>query len=122
MRSISFSAVVNDGQRGEPKKVHLEQAQLLDRFHVIGGDDFVVLAAADRHQFGERLGRDHHAGGMHARSAHQPFELARGVDQFLYLGLCCRRPPAAAASPSAPWSMVTPMVAGTILAMRSTSP
>ena len=46
----------DDGERGEPKEIHLEQAQLLDSLHVIGGDDFVVLCAAERHQLGERTG------------------------------------------------------------------
>ena len=79
--------VVNHGERGEPKKVHLEQAQLLHRFHVIRGDDFVVLAAADGHQFGEGLRGNHHAGGMQTGSADQSLQLAGGIDQFLYLGL-----------------------------------
>ena len=82
-----LQAVVDDGERGQPEEVHLEQAHLLDGLHVIGGDDCVVLGARDGDQFGERLGRDDHAGGVHAGAAHQAFESLRGVDQFPDLGV-----------------------------------
>ena len=79
--------VVNYGEGGEPEKVHLQQAQFFHRLHVIGSDDFVVLAATDRHQLGERLGRDYDSGGMQTGAAHKAFKLSRGVDQLLYLRL-----------------------------------
>ena len=66
--SISFSAVVNDGQRRQPEEVHLQQAHLFDGLHVIGGHDFVVLGLVQRHQLGQRLRRNHHARRMHAGS------------------------------------------------------
>ncbi len=65
--------IVNDGQRRQPEEVHLQQAEFLDRLHVIGGHDFVVLGAMQRNQVGKRLRRDHHSRGMHARVADQAF-------------------------------------------------
>src|SRR5262249_57450998 len=38
-----LEGVVNNRKRPQPKKVHLQQAQLFDRLHVVSGDDFVVL-------------------------------------------------------------------------------
>src|SRR5271157_953853 len=77
--------VVNDGERGEPEEVHLQQAQLFDSLHVVGGNDFVVLGAVQRNQIGERLRCDDHAGSMYARVAHQAFKPLGGVDKLLGL-------------------------------------
>ncbi len=46
--------VVDDGEGGEPEEVHLQQAQLFDRLHVVGGDDFVVLRTMQRNKVGQR--------------------------------------------------------------------
>ena len=78
---------IDDGERGEPEEVHLQQAQLLHRLHVVGGNDFVVLGAMQRNQLGQRLRRNHHAGGMHTGVAHQAFQLLGGVDQLFGLRL-----------------------------------
>ena len=65
-----------------PKEVHLEQAHLLDRLHVVGGDDFLVLCTRHRNQLGERLRRDHDTCGMNAGAANQTFKPHRSVDQL----------------------------------------
>ena len=38
-----LEAIVDDRERGQAQEVHLEQAHLFDRLHVVGGYDFVVL-------------------------------------------------------------------------------
>ena len=79
------------------------------------------LGAGDRDEFGEGLGRDDDAGGVDARSADEAFEAQCSVDELLDLrvgvvGLAER------AFVLSALSMVMPIVAGIILAMRSTSP
>ena len=77
--------VIENGQRGQSKEVHLEQAHLLDRDHVEGGDDFVVLGLVQRNQFDERPRRNHHTRRVHARVADQSFEFPGGVQQLPHL-------------------------------------
>ena len=79
--------VVDDGEGRQAEEVHLEQAHLFDGLHVVGGDDVVVLGAGDGDEFGEGLGGDDDAGGVHACSADEAFEAESGVDEFLDLGV-----------------------------------
>ena len=77
-----FQSVGEDGKRGQPEKVHLQQAQLVDRHHVEGGYDFIVLSAMQRNQIGERPWRDHDPSRVHAGIAHHAFQFLRGLEQF----------------------------------------
>ena len=80
-----FHRVIQNGERRQAQEIHLQQAHLLDGDHVEGGDDFVVLGAMQRNQLGQRARRDHDTRGVHARVAHQAFQLARGVEQLAHL-------------------------------------
>ncbi len=73
---------MNHRQRRQAEEVHLQQADLVDGLHVVRGDNFVVLIAAQRHQVGQRLRSNHHTGGVHARATRQAFQLAGNVDQL----------------------------------------
>src|SRR5579883_69036 len=73
---------MDDGEGGEPEEIHLEEAHLFDGLHVVGGDDFVILATADGDQIGERARSDDDAGGVDSGAADEAFELASGVDEL----------------------------------------
>src|SRR5258708_7714733 len=45
-----LDGVIENRQRGKPEKIHLQQAELLDRDHVERGHDFVVLCLVQWHQ------------------------------------------------------------------------
>ena len=73
VRSISFTAS-STCQRRQPEEVHLQQAELFERLHVVRGYDFLVLGEMHRHQVRERLRtkspRRRHDAGV----AHQAFQ------------------------------------------------
>ena len=48
-------AVVNDGERGEPEKIHFQQADFLQVVHRILGRDFILVALVKRNDFLQRL-------------------------------------------------------------------
>src|SRR5450631_4051708 len=75
-------AIVNDRQRGQAEKVHLQKSQLLDGLHVVRSHNFVVLVERNGHQLRQRLRRNNHACRVYSRSAHQALQLARRVDQL----------------------------------------
>ena len=77
--------IIDHRESCQAQEVHLQQAHLLYGFHVVCGYDLIVLGAVQRHQFRQRAWRNHHRGGVHARAAHQPFELLRGVNQLAHL-------------------------------------
>jgi len=77
-----LEGVIENGERGEAEEVHLQQAKLFDGAHVEGGDDFVVLGAVERDEFGEGLGGDDDPGGVYAGIPHQAFELPGGVEEL----------------------------------------
>ena len=77
--------VVQNRQRRQPEKIHLQEAHLLDRHHVERGHNFVVLRLVQRHQFDQWPRRNHHPRRMHARIPNQPFELPRRVHQLPHL-------------------------------------
>src|SRR5439155_10615931 len=56
-----------------------------DGLHVVGGDDVVVFCAGDGDEFGEWLGCDDDACGVHACSADEAFEAKGGVDELFDL-------------------------------------
>ena len=51
------------------------------------------VALEERHELGERLGRDHDAGGVGRGVARRALEPARDVEQLLDLRVLLRRPP-----------------------------
>ena len=46
--------VIENRQRGQPKKIHFEQAHLLNGDHVESSNDFVVLGPVQRDKFLKR--------------------------------------------------------------------
>ena len=77
--------VVQQGQGAQPQEVHLEQAHPLDLLHGPLGRDLVLLALVDRREFGDRPGRDDHAGGVHRGVPGDALEALRHRQQLLYL-------------------------------------
>ncbi len=78
-------AALQDGERGQAQEVELHQAGLLDELHVVLGDQHVALGVAiQRHQLVQRTVADHHAGGVGAGVAVQPFQLQRDLHQAAY--------------------------------------
>ncbi len=75
--------VLNNIERGEPEKIHLEKRQLLQAHHVVLGDNFVFAGFAERHKLPERHRRDHHARRVHAGVARHPLHFARHFQHFL---------------------------------------
>ena len=49
-----FDRIVENRQRGQPKKIHFEQAHLFNRDHVESSNDFVVLGPVQRDKFLKR--------------------------------------------------------------------
>ncbi len=49
-----FEAIGDHRERGEAQEVHFEEAEFFDGLHVIGGDYFIILAATDGNEVGER--------------------------------------------------------------------
>ncbi len=84
-RFDQLQRIINDRQRRQAQKVHLEKTHLLNRLHVVRRNDRIVLRARHRHKLRQRLRRNHHACRMHARPAHQPFQPHRGIDQLANL-------------------------------------
>ena len=80
--------VVEDRQVAQAQEVHLEQAEGLAGPHVELGDDrAVLLAAHDRDDVEQRLGRQDHAGRVHAPLPAQALEAACGVDDLAQVRL-----------------------------------
>ena len=76
--------VVDDGERGQPQKIHLEQIELFQPDHVVLRDNFVFVGLVERNQLLERRGRNHHARRVHAGVARHPFQALRDVQHFLH--------------------------------------
>ena len=78
--------VGDDGERLQPEKIHLQQAELADGVHVeLHGD--VAFLQRERDEFVERPIGDDDAGGVFAGVAHHAFEHERLVDDFLRDGI-----------------------------------
>ena len=50
------------------------EADALERVHVVLRGDFIAVGLVDGHQFGKRLRRDHHTGGVGRRVARKAFK------------------------------------------------
>ena len=75
--------VADDGERAQPQKVHLEQAEVLQR--VLGElrRDHAVVGL-QRHIFVHGPAGDQHARGVGRGVARHPLELARRIDELLH--------------------------------------
>ncbi len=77
-----FQRVIENGERGKPEEIHLQQAHLLDGDHVERSDNFVVFGLVQGNELGQRTRRNDYSRGMHAGVADQAFQLARGIQQL----------------------------------------
>ena len=75
--------VVEQGQRAQPEKVHLEQADPLDLLHGPLRGDLVLLALVERRELGDRLRRDDDAGRVHRGVPGHALQPARHANQLL---------------------------------------
>ena len=89
-----FGGLAEDREVGEAEEVELEQADAGHVVHVelrrrqrLGLVAAVRGSALQRHEVGQRLARDHDAGGVRAGVARDPLEAARGVDQLARVGV-----------------------------------
>ncbi len=71
-----LDGIVEQRERAEAEEVHLEQADPLDLLHrpLRRNLAVVLLAAVERHEFGQRSRGDHHAGRVHRGVARHAFE------------------------------------------------
>ena len=80
--------VGDDREVAQPQEVHLDEAEGLTRRVVELGDDLAVLLAAhDRDDVEQRLGRHDDTGRVHAPLALQPLEPERSVENGLGVGI-----------------------------------
>ena len=76
--------LAQDRQVREAQEVELEQAERLDRVHLVLAHQPVrVRGALERHELGQGLAADDDAGGMGRRVARHALELLREVDDAL---------------------------------------
>ena len=73
--------VVEHRQRGQAEEIHLEQTDALQRIHIVLRGDFFLVRLVQRYDFGERLGRNHHAGRVGRGVPRQTFEAHGHIDQ-----------------------------------------
>ena len=84
--------VLDHRERLEPKKVHLEQSEVVERPHRILADDIVAFdVAAERHVIGEVAIGDYDAGRMHAGVARKSFQQRRMIPKLPRGGLRLNR-------------------------------
>ncbi len=76
--------VVDDGQRPQAKKIHLQKAQALDLSHVELGHRQAVVGRQG-HIFGGRLPRDDHTGRMGRCMPGHAFHFQRSIDELVHL-------------------------------------
>ena len=80
----SHLCVMDDRQRAQPQKVHLEQAQALDFHHIELGDRQAVIGG-QRHILGSGVAGNDNARRMGRGVARHPLHLQRGADQLMHL-------------------------------------
>ena len=83
--------IFEHGQRGQPQEIHFQQADAPQRIHVVLRRDFILARLVQRHDFRQRLRRNHHSGGVRRSMARQPLQPQRYLDQFLDLLVLARR-------------------------------
>ena len=62
-----FAGVADDGERLQPEKIHLQQAEVADGIHRVLGDERAAVVLLEREQIHQRLVADDDAGGVDAR-------------------------------------------------------
>ncbi len=80
-----LDGVVEQRQRAETEKVHLQQTDPLDLLHRPLRRDLavVLLAPVEGHELGQRFRRDHDAGGVDGRVTRHAFEPLRDFEQLV---------------------------------------
>ncbi len=97
--------ILNNIERGEPEKIHLEERQLLQSHHVVLGDNFVFAGLAKGNEFPQRHRRNDDARGVHPGVARHAFHFAGHFQHFFQArilagrllngcGSCCVAPSA----------------------------
>ena len=115
-------SVIEHGERGQAQEIHFQQADALERVHVVLRRYFIPVRLIERNDFRERLRRNHHAGGVRGGVARQAFQAQRDADQFLDALVFFAQLQRAAAMSSSAFSSVILSWSGIIFARRSTSP
>ena len=77
-----FAGVADDGERLQPEKIHLQQAEVADGIHRVLRDERAAVVLLERQQIHQRLVADDDAGGVDRGVAREVFENERGVNQF----------------------------------------
>ena len=77
-----FAHVADDGQRLQPEKVHLEQAEIADRIHRVLRDDRAILVGLERKQIDQRLVANDDTGGVDGAIAGDVLKDEGDIDQF----------------------------------------
>ena len=77
-----FAGVADDGERLQPEKIHLQQAEVADGIHRVLRDERAAFVLLERQQIHQRLVADDDAGGVDGGVAREVFEDERGVDQL----------------------------------------
>ena len=83
--------VLDQGERGQPQEVHLEQREFVQAAHVELRHNFVAVRLVQRDQVFERLRRDDDAGGVHRAVARQAFQAERDLQHIVDARVFLRR-------------------------------
>ncbi len=83
--------VLNQGERGQPQEVHLEQLEFFQAAHVELGDNFVAVGLVEWNQVAQRKRRNHHARGVHRTVARQAFQAERHLHHIVDSRVFLRR-------------------------------
>ena len=75
--------VLDQGERGQPQEVHLEQRQFFQAAHVELRHDFVAVRLVQRDQLLERLRRNHDARRVHRTVAREALQAQRHVQNII---------------------------------------
>ena len=74
--------VADERERAQTEEVHLQEADALDLLHRPLRDDFVLLTLVERNELGQRLRRDHDAGGVHRGVTSHALQPSRHAEQL----------------------------------------
>ena len=84
IRFDHFQSVADDREIAQTQKIHLEKAQLLYLVFFVLGLDEIVLGELDGHVLIYRLRTNHHAGGVGAGIAGEPFQVQAVIDERVH--------------------------------------
>ena len=77
--------IAEHGECGQAQKIHLQQADALERIHVVLRGDFVFVRLVERNDFGERPRRNHHSCRVRRRVPSQSFQPQRHLNHLFDL-------------------------------------